>query len=151
VKVRAVEFDNRRRSFRVASDRGVFDFPYAKTYPPLARNERVNSAWPDPELGNEAFTFQLESGREDSVHMDSVLEYNEDPETLQRILLHRLTVEAKQAVREGSLSKRELVRRLGTSATQLYRLLDPANYTKSVDQMFILLRILGKSVDVVVR
>src|SRR6188768_590789 len=112
VKVRAVEVDNRRRSFRVASDRGVFDFPYAKTYPPLARNERVNSAWPDPELGNEAFTFQLESGREDSVHMDSVLEYNEDPETLQRILLHRLTVEAKQAVREGSLSKRELVRRL---------------------------------------
>jgi hypothetical protein len=56
-----------------------------------------------------------------------------------------------EAVRESGLSKRELVRRLGTSATQLYRLLDPTNYTKSVDQLLVLLRVLGKQVEVVVR
>jgi hypothetical protein len=61
------------------------------------------------------------------------------------------TLDVNEAVRESGLSKRELVRRLGTSATQLYRLLDPTNYTKSVDQLLVLLRVLGKQVEVVVR
>ncbi len=39
-------------------------------------------------------------------------------------------------------------RRLGTSASQLYRLLDPTNYKKSVDQMLALLLVLGCDVDV---
>lgn len=30
----------------------------------------------DPELGREAITYRLESGREGSVHIDAVLEYN---------------------------------------------------------------------------
>ena len=49
-------------------------------------------------------------------------------------LLHRLTVEARKAVAESGLSKRELIRALGTSPSQFYRLLDPAYYGKSVGQ-----------------
>ena len=45
----------------------------------------------------------------------------------------------------------EIVRRLGTSATQLYRLLDQTNYRKSVDQLLRLLNILECDVDLVVR
>jgi len=53
---------------------------------------------------------------------------------------------------EGSgLSKREVIRRLGTSASQFYRLLNPTYYGKSVGQMLALLRVLGKEVDLVVR
>ena len=40
----------------------------------------------DPELAREAFTFVLASGKEGSVHIDHVLEYNNDPATLRDLL-----------------------------------------------------------------
>jgi hypothetical protein len=80
-----------------------------------------------------------------------VLEYNQDPAYLNDALLHRLTIEARKAVAGSDLSKREIIRRLGTSASQFYRLLDPTYYGKSVGQMLALLRVVGKDVDVVVR
>jgi len=49
------------------------------------------------------------------------------------------------------VSRRELIRRLGTSATQFYRLLDQTNYRKSVDQLLSLLQILDCEVQFVVR
>ena len=42
------------------------------------------------------------------------------------------------------------VRRLGTSAAQLYRLLDQTNYRKSVDQVLNLLHVLDCDVDLIV-
>jgi hypothetical protein len=42
------------------------------------------------------------------------------------------------------------MRRLGTSASQLYRLLDPANHRKSIDQMVALLGVLGGDVKLTV-
>jgi hypothetical protein len=151
VRIRAVQADNRRRAFRVSTDRGVFDFPYVKAHPAPSPNDRVEDVFPDPELGYQAFTYRLESGVEDSIHLESVLEYNRDPAILNELLLHRLTLEARKAIEASGLSKRELIRRLGTSASQLYRLLDTTNYSKSIDQMLALLRVLGKEVDVVVR
>jgi hypothetical protein len=93
----------------------------------------------------EVRTSDAAYGTEDMVHVDAVLEYNRDPAYLKDLLLHRLTVAARQAVDASELSKRELVRRLGTSATQLYRLLDPTNTTKSIGQMLALLHLLGKT------
>mgnify|MGYP003298272916 CR=1 FL=1 len=49
------------------------------------------------------------------------------------------------------LPRREIIRRLGTSATQFYRLLDQTNYSKSVDQLVSLLQILDCEVELVVR
>jgi hypothetical protein len=66
-------------------------------------------------------------------------------------LVHELTVLARRAVRESPLSTRELIRRLGTSATQFYRLLDTTNQRKSLKQLVELLGILGCEVDVTVR
>jgi hypothetical protein len=51
-------------------------------------------------------------------------------------------------VAKSGLSKHELVRRLKTSPSQLYRLLDPANYTKSMDEMCRLLAVLGYRLEV---
>ena len=51
-----------------------------------------------------------------------------------------MTLEAQTRVAASPLSKREIVRRLGTSAAQLYRLLDQTNYRKSVDQLLALLQ-----------
>jgi len=61
-----------------------------------------------------------------------------------------LTLEAQKRIADSELSKREIVRRLGTSAA-LYRLLDQTNYRKSVDQVLALLQVLNCEVDLVVR
>jgi hypothetical protein len=62
-----------------------------------------------------------------------------------------LTLEVQKRVADSPLAKREIVRRLGTSATQLYRLLDQTNYEKSVDQLVSLLQVLDCDIDLVVR
>jgi Cro/C1-type HTH DNA-binding domain len=82
--------------------------------------------------------------------VEQVLKYNQDPSHLRDLLLCRLTLEAQKRVAESPLSKREIVRRLGTSAAQLYRLLDQTNYRKSVDQVLALLQVLNCDVDLVV-
>lgn len=43
----------------------------------------------------------------------------------------------------------KIIRRLGTSPAQFYRLLDPTNYRKSVRQLLSLLHALNYDVDVV--
>ena len=83
--------------------------------------------------------------------MEQVLECNQDPAYLRDALLYRLTIEAQKLVEASGLSKRSIMRRLGTSATQLYRLLDQKNYRKSVDQLLSLLQVLDCDVDLVVR
>jgi DNA-binding TFAR19-related protein (PDSD5 family) len=80
----------------------------------------------------------------------AVLDYNAEPEHVRTLLLHRLTVEARTRLESSGLSRREVMRRLGTSASQLYRLLDTTNTTKSLGQMVDLLQVLGCDVDVIV-
>ena len=70
----------------------------------------------DSEADREAFTYVLESGHEGTVHIEQVLEYNKDPGHLRDLLLYNLTIEAQKRVASSSLSKREITRRLGTSA-----------------------------------
>jgi hypothetical protein len=105
----------------------------------------------DTEIAREGFTYRLASGREGTIHIEQVLEFNQDPAHLREAILYRLTIEAERRIARSRVAKRALVRRLGTSATQLYRLLDATNTSKSVDQMLRLLHALDCDVDVVVR
>jgi hypothetical protein len=105
----------------------------------------------DRELGNEAFTYILQSGEEGSVHIDQVLEYNEDPKYLAELLIYKLTLEARRRIEGSGLSRRQIARRLNTSVPQLYRLLEPANTTKSMKQLISLLHILNCDVDLVIK
>lgn len=82
--------------------------------------------------------------------MEQVLEYNRDPSYMRDLLLYKLTVEAERRVQQSRLSRREIIRRLGTSPAQFYRLLDPTNYRKSIDQVLSLLQVLDCDVDLVV-
>ncbi len=95
--------------------------------------------------------LEAEGGRSGTIHVEQVLEYNKDPSYLRNLLLYRLTIEAQKRAATSPLSKREIMRRLGTSAAQLYRLLDQTNYRKSVDQVLALLQVLNCEVDLVVR
>ena len=150
MKIKTVTANNRKKVFEVSTTSETYPFPYALLRTQPDSDNRIAEVYPDEELGSEAFTYRLLDGREDTVHLDAVLEYNRDPAYLNDLLLHRLTVEAQNAVESSDLSKRELIRALGTSASQFYRLLDTTNHTKSVGQMLALLHLLGREVDVVV-
>jgi len=151
VKITSVEANNRRRSFQVKTGRGEWSFPYAKTKPTPSSEDPVVNVYVDPELAHEGFTYVLQSGAEGSLHIDHVLEYNKDPGYMRDLLLYELTADALERIEDSPLSKREIIRRLGTSPAQFYRLTDPTNYRKSVDQMLRLLQVLDCEVEVVVR
>lgn len=150
MKILSVTPDNRRHRFEVRTRRQTFVFPYAKADPAPGADDRLVEVFVDPELDREAFTYRLESGTEGSVHVDSVLEFNEDPSHMADLVLYRLTQEARTRFESSGLSVREVARSLGTSPTQLYRLLDPTNYAKSLRQLMSLLHLLGCDVDVAV-
>lgn len=151
-KIRRVRVNNRKAQLEVVTANGsVYPLPFSQLSPRPTAANRVCEAGPDRELANEAVTYTLDSGAEGSVHIDSVLEYNQDPRYLSELMLHKLTVDARKRIEACGLSRREVARRLGTSLPQLYRLLDPANTTKSLNQMVSLLHVLGYAVSVVVK
>jgi DNA-binding TFAR19-related protein (PDSD5 family) len=152
LKIRRVIVNQRKAQLEVVVANGtVFPLPFAQLSPRPSSANRVRDAYPDKELAKEALTYVLESGAEGSVHIDAVLEYNQDPHTMSELLLHQLTVQARSRIEQSALSRREIARRLGTSLPQLYRLLDSTNTTKSLNQMISLLHVLGCEVSVVVK
>lgn len=148
MKILAVKTNNRRKCFEVRTRGKVFDFPFAKCAPVPASSNGVARLFVDQELGREGFTYVLESGQEGSVHIEQVLEFNRDPSYLRDLVAYQLTLEARRSLALSGLSKRETIRRMHTSPTQLYRLLDPAKGRKSVDQLLRLLAVLGQEVEV---
>lgn len=151
MKITTVRANNRKKAFEIATARSEYSFPYAKLRRPPSSADQVAEVYADPEIGLEGFTYRLESGVEDTIHLDAVLDYNEDPDYLAEMLVYRLTVEACAAVEESGLSKRELIRRLETSPSQFYRLLDTSYTGKSIGQLLALLHIVGREVEIVAR
>lgn len=151
MKVKKVSYNNRRREFSVATHAGLdYTFPYAEVDPrPDARN-RIEKVFVDKELGNEAITYVLNSGDEGTIHIEQILEFNQDPNYMANLLTYKLTLEALKAIKNTGLSRRQIARRLKTSVPQLYRLLDPANTSKSINQLVALLHVLNRKVDLIV-
>lgn len=150
MKIRSVTHNTRRKIFEVRTSTKKLVFPFSMANPSPTIRDPIAELAVDGEAGREAFTYILHSGRSGTIH-EQVLEYNQDPSYLRNLLLYRLTLEAQKRIADSPLSKREIVRRLGTSAAQLYRLLDQTNYRKSVDQVLALLQVLNCEVDLVVR
>lgn len=147
MKIRKIAINNRKKAFEVRTYKDTYDFPYAMLDTKPTPDDKVNDVYIDPELGDEAFTYTLESGNEDTIHMDRVLEYNRDPEYVRELMLYKLTVAVKKIVDNSELSKKEMIRRLDTSPSQFYRILDEENYRKSIDQLFRLITVLGCHLD----
>ena len=152
MKIRSVEINNRRKEFTVCNYSGTqFSFPYSRSDPQPDSKNRIEEVFVDKELANEAITYVLQSGDEGSIHIEQVLEYNEDPAYLAELLTYKLTLAAKHRIESSGLSKRQIAKRLNTSLPQLYRLLDPANTRKSMNQLVALLHVLNCNVDLVVK
>ena len=152
MKIRNVSANNRKREFSVVTRSGAeYSFPYSKSDPVPRVQDSIEQLFVDKELGNEAFTYILKSGKQGSVHIEQVLEYNEDPKYLADLLTYKLSIEAQKGIESSKLSRRQVANRLNTSVPQLYRLLDPANTSKSLKQLVTLLHILDRDVDIVVK
>jgi hypothetical protein len=147
MKILGVTANGRRRAFEVRTRGRSYLFPYAKTTPIPSGEDPVVNVTPDPDLGNEGFTYQLQSGREGSVHIDSVREVSHDPKYMAELLLYQLSVEAQRRMDSSGETAREVADALNTSPAQLYRLLNPTNYTKSFRQLVSLLNHFGLNVD----
>jgi predicted XRE-type DNA-binding protein len=85
--------------------------------------------------------FPYSRARPQPTRDDPVVEVQVDPE---------LAVEARRLAQAG-LSRREVCRRLGTSASQLYRLVDTRNGRTSMHQLVTLLHVLGCDVSLKVK
>ena len=151
MKIQSVTHNNRKKAFQVKASKKMFQLPYSKVDPRPTANDPVAKVYVDQELGREGFTYVLKSGKEGTIHSEQVLEYNQDPHYMRDALLYKLTVEAQKRVEASALSKREIIRRLRTSATQFYRLLDQTNYRKSIDQLLSLPHVLDCDIDLLVR
>lgn len=152
MKIVSLKADNRKKEFVLVTETGArYAFPYAQCVPAPRPDDRLLKVFIDDELAKEAFSYRLQSGKEGSVHVEQVLEYNEEPEYLAELLLYRLSLEARKRIDKSKLSRRQIARQLNTSVPQLYRLLDPANTGKSMKQLVALLHVLDCDVDLVVR
>ena len=147
MKIDSVEFNNHKAEFEVAADGRSFTFPFAKLRLGPSSNNAISQVFVDEELDREAFTYRLESGAEDSIHIDSVLELNRDPDYFSDLIMYKLTVEALKAIQQSGLGKRQIARQMGTSPAQLYRLLDTNNRNKSLGQLLFLLHLANKHVE----
>src|SRR3954470_8340347 len=96
MRICKVDANNRRKAFELTVGPRKLLFPFSKLRVQPDATNRVAEVYVDAELGNEAFTYCLRDGSEDTIHLDSVLEYNEDPEYMRELLLHKLTVAANK-------------------------------------------------------
>jgi len=147
MKIKKVIANNRKKALEIEVDKKFLSLPFAKLPVKPTQSDKIEVVYVDSELGSTAVTYVLFSGKEGSIHLDAFLDYNRDPDFLREIALHKLTIDANKLLKASGLSKHELIRRLKTSPSQLYRLLDPTNYKKSIDEMLRLLAVLGYTVN----
>jgi hypothetical protein len=151
MRIRSVQANNHKKCFEVTTAKGDFSLPYARCQTIPTSKDPVSEVFVDPELAHQAITYRLASGKADSIPLDAFLDYGRDPEYLAKMVLYRLTQDAIDAVKQSGIGIRALSRRLNTSPTQIYRLLDPKNPRKTIDQVLKLLSALGYEVDFDVR
>ncbi len=131
-KFKDVVFDNKKRLFRLEYSTGLrINCPYSA----LGIREKVVEAGPDIEVGGHSFYFVLKSGRREYVPYDQPLSISQAPEYMKHQALYEITKAINKYIKKEKVPKRELARRLGTSLSQLSRLLDPTNYKKELSRL----------------
>lgn len=144
--ITSVKVNNRTHSIVIEANGKVYHLPFARLRVKPTGMDAIESIEIDEELGKQAITYRLVSGAEDSVHIDAFLDYNKDTDYMRKLHLYKLTLRCLDVIDRSGVSKREIARRMGTSNSQLLRLLDTTNTTKTIDQLVRLLNCLGAEV-----
>ncbi len=147
MKIKKILLNNRKKTFEIYAEKDYYEYPYSQLHLLHTEQNLISETFIDKELDREGFICRLKSGKEVTIHLDQVLEYNKDPEYLRQMLLYKLTLKAQKLLKEKKVSKREIIRHLNTSPTQFYRLMDQTFYHKTIDQMVKLLNALDCLVE----
>jgi predicted XRE-type DNA-binding protein len=139
------------KSFELFANKKKWLFPYSKLNLKPTMNNPIAKVVVDSDFGDEGFTYYLKSGTEATVPMDAVLEYNKDPKYIREQLLYNLTLQARQIIKQKRISHNEIIRRMKISQMHFYRIINTTCYTKTIDQMVLLLAALDYCVDVKIR
>lgn len=135
-----VAFDNKKRVFHLKYTSGLeVECPYSA----LDIRDKVMQAAPDTEVGRHSFYFVLDNGKKKFVPFDQPLHIVQNPEYVRQRALYEVTKRLNEFIERENVSKRELARRLGTSLSQLLRLLDTTNYKKEFSRLIELAAILN--------
>ncbi|MDO8526835.1 MAG: hypothetical protein Q7T03_04000 [Deltaproteobacteria bacterium] len=131
-KFKKVAFDNKKRVFHLQYTSGLkMECPYSA----LGIKGRVIEAASDSEAGHHSFYFMLENGKKEFVPFDQPLHIAQNPEYVKQQTLYEVTKQLNELIKRAKTPKRELARRLGTSLSQLSRLLDTTNYKKELSRL----------------
>ena len=147
-KIKKATWSNKKKLIEIEIAKGQLSLPFAKLMTPPTRGNPIEKLYVDKELASKAITYCLKDGTLDSVPLDAFLDFNKDPDYLRESEMHRLSILANKLVKDTGISKREICRRMGTSMSQLSRLLDTSNYSKTFDQLIKLFNILGTEVKI---
>ncbi len=147
-KIKSVSFNNRTHTITIQTSLGTLDIPYSKLMLKPSQGNSIVEAYVDKELAQRCITYILKDGQEDSLPIEAFWEYNRDPDYMREIELYKLTIKAIDLVASSNLSKRFICRQMGTSLSQLSRLLDVKNHKKTIDQMLRLITILGADFEI---
>jgi hypothetical protein len=143
-RIRAVRFDNRRRKL-------ALDYSSGRTlevhYGHLGITQKVSAAWVDKETRGRAIGIRLEDGSEEHMPYDQPLALARDPEYQLRTHIERVLAHIRQVLVEKRISKRYLAEQLGTSDTQIQRLLDPSILNKNLEQLYRVALLLGLDLE----
>ncbi|OFZ36363.1 MAG: hypothetical protein A2504_10245 [Bdellovibrionales bacterium RIFOXYD12_FULL_39_22] len=149
MKIKLITLNKRKKVLEIVTRNDKkFSLPLAKILAKTSDIGQIEKCFIDHELGNEGITIVFSNGKETSVLLDQFLDYNSDPDYVNSLRLHELSIKAREAIDESGLSRREVARRLKTSPAQLLRLLDQTNYNKSINSIFAILDVLGKKIEI---
>lgn len=139
-KFKKVIFDNKKKVFHLEYTSGLkVECPYSA----LGIRSLVIEAAPDIESGQHSFYFILNNGKKNYVPFDQPLHIMQHPEYVKQQTLFEVTKQLNKLIDRCGISKRELARRLGTSLSQLARLLDVTNYKKELSRLIELAALLN--------
>jgi hypothetical protein len=144
--------DYRARAFVVQFGQRKLLYPFALLTPRPSTKDRYIRSFGDEKLGQQAIWYVLQSGKQGCLTAEQVLSFfYREPSDVKGDVLWALTMAAINHIKNTSLSRRQILRRMHTSSAQLDRILDASNVRKTVDGVLALLDVLGCEVEVTVR
>jgi hypothetical protein len=104
MKIRSVKDNSRKKTFEIKTSNETLQFPYSKLDLQPCGDDPTDRVYVDEEVAREGFTYVLKSGKNGTVHIEQVLEYNQDPSYLREVILYNLTVAAQKRLEKSALS-----------------------------------------------
>lgn len=103
MKIRSVKHNNRKKAFEIKTHNRTLQFPYSKLDLQPSGRDPIDRAYVDKELASEGFTYVLKSGTSGTVHIEQVLEYNQDAAYLTDVISYKLAVEAQKPLEKRAV------------------------------------------------